>query len=156
MLTIRKKQRFIDLVERIMVRWGYTHTDGRIYGILAIAERPMTIDELAEETSLSRSSVSTSLSKLSKDYFVTVKKKGRVKYFSAMPSFLEKFLEQPRELLDKEIIPLKEITEKLVKKAETDGHRSKLEELLHDLSTLECVLNKIIEMEEENTGCLNT
>ncbi len=53
-----------------------------------------------------------------------------------------------------EIIPLKEITEKLVKKAETDGHRSKLEELLHDLNTLECVLNKIIKMEEKNARCL--
>jgi DNA-binding transcriptional regulator GbsR (MarR family) len=154
MVTLRKKQRFVDLVERIMVRWGYTHTDGKIYGILSISERALTIDQLAEETGLSRSSVSTSLTKLSKDYFVTVKKKGRVKYFSPVPSFLEKFLDQPKELLEKEIIPLKEITEKMVKKAEDEHYRAKLEEMLKDLETLECVLNKIIRMEEENTGCL--
>ena len=154
MLTNRKKQKFIDLVERTMVRWGYTHTDGRIYGILAIAENPMSIDQLAKETALSRSSISTSLGKLSKDYFVIVKKQGRTKYFSAVPSFLEKFLEQPRELLNKEIIPLKEITEKLLTKGENDRYQSKLEELLRDLNTLECVLNRIIMMEEENDECL--
>ena len=154
MVTLRKKQRFIDLIERIMVRWGYTHTDGRIYGILSIAERPMTIDEIAEETGLSRSSVSTSLNRLLKDYMLTVKKKGRVKYFSIVPSFLEKFLDQPRELLEKEVVPLKEITERMVKKAEDEEYQLKLEEILKDLETLECVLNKIIRMEEENTGCL--
>lgn len=149
----RKKQRFIDLIERIMVRWGYTHTDGRVYGILEVSDHPMNIDELTEETNLSRSSISTSLGRLSKDYFVTVKKQGRVKYFSPVPSFLEKFLDQPKELLDKEVIPLKEITEKVIKKSEDEAYLRKMGELLENLNSLECALNKIIEMEENNLDC---
>ena len=155
MPVTRKKQKFMDLIERIMVRWGYTHTDGRIYGILGISDRPMTIDEIAEETGLSRSSVSTSLNRLLKDYMITVKKKGRVKYFSIIPSFLEKFLEQPRELLEKEVLPLMQITEKLSAKPENEEYRMKLEELLKNLESLKCVLNRIIMMEEEEFDCVD-
>ena len=137
-----------------MVRWGYTHTDGRIYGILAIAQNPMTIEELVEETGLSRSSVSTSLNRLSKDYFVTIRKKGRVKYFSAVPSFLEKFLKQPKELLEREIIPLEDIIKKLIKNSKDAGYKAKLQELMDDITNLECILNKIIEIEREKTECI--
>lgn len=154
MMDTRRKQKFIDMVERIMVRWGYTHTDGRIYGILAISEAPMTIDELAKETGLSRSSVSTSLSRLSKDYFVDIRKKGRVKYFSSIPSFLEKFLKQPKELLQKEIIPLEELIKKLIKNSKTNSYRIKLQEFMDDISTLECILKKIIEIEKNNSECV--
>ncbi len=153
MFVSRKKQKSLDLVERVLVRWGYTHTEGRVYALLLLSDRSLTIEDLAEMTELSRSSISSSLSRLSKDYLVTVKKHGRVKFFSPVPAFLEMFLEQPRDLLEKEIRPLKEITERLIKKAETDEYRTRLEDLMKDLENLECVLQHIIEIESK-TECI--
>ncbi len=154
MFVSRKKQKTLDLVERVMVRWGYTHTEGRVYALLLLSDRSLTIEDLADMTELSRSSISSSLSRLSKDYLVTVKKHGRVKFFSPVPAFLETFLEQPRDLLEKEIKPLKEITERFIKKAETEEYRTRLEDLMRDLENLECVLQRIIEI-ESRTECAN-
>jgi len=132
-----------------MVRWGYTHTDGKVYGYLLLSERPLTISELVDLTGLSRSSVSTSLNRLSRDYLVTFRKSGKTKLFVAIPSFLERFLKQPREILEKEVRPLKELTEMIVEGAKSEEHRAKLREVLFDLEALECILSKVVEMERE-------
>lgn len=150
----KESRKFIETVERIMVRWGYTHSDGKIYGHLLLSESPLTISELAELTGLSRSSVSTSLNRLSRDYLVTVRKNGKTKLFTAIPSFLEKFLRQPKETLEKEVRPLKKLTERLIEDTKSGEHKLKLQEILSDLKALECILSKIIEMEEMKVECL--
>lgn len=150
----KESRKFIETVERIMVRWGYTHSDGKIYGHLLLSESPLTISELAELTGLSRSSVSTSLNRLSRDYLVTVRKNGKTKLFTAIPSFLEKFLRQPKETLEKEVRPLKKLTERLIEDTKSGEHKLKLQEILSDLKALECILSKIIEMEETEAKCL--
>lgn len=150
----KESRKFIETVERVMVRWGYTHSDGKIYGHLLLSESPLTIFELAELTGLSRSSVSTSLNRLSRDYLVTVRKSGKTKLFTAIPSFLEKFLRQPKETLEKEVRPLKKLTEILIEDTKSQEHKLKLQEILSDLKALECILSKIIEMEETEAECL--
>jgi len=136
-----------------MRRWGYTHTDGRVYAILLLSEEPLTISDLVEATNLSRSSVSASLTRLSRDYLVNVRKNGKIKLFTPIPAFLEKFLNQPKEILEKEVKPLKSLTEVILRESKSQEHKLKLQEVLSDLKTLECVLSKIIKMEEEETEC---
>ncbi|ASJ09751.1 transcriptional regulator [Thermococcus siculi] len=149
-----KSKRFVEIVAQLMSRWGYTHTDGVIYAHLLLSERPLTISELAEATRLSRSSVSVSLSRLTRDYLVTYRKEGKTKYFSAVPAFLEKFLQQPRDILDREVRPLKEIVGRLMETAGGE-EKARFETILTDLSALECVLEKIIELEEKESECID-
>ncbi|WP_297499578.1 helix-turn-helix domain-containing protein [Thermococcus sp.] len=149
----QEDRRFIELVERLLERWGYSRTEGKVYAVLLMKARPMTISELAKETGLSRSSISVALSSLVREYFATYRREGKTKYFSAVPAFLEKFLQQPRELLEREIRPMEEIVKGLIENA---GEEEKIlyRALLEDLSTLECVLERLMEFEESEELCL--
>ncbi|WP_460041327.1 helix-turn-helix domain-containing protein [Thermococcus atlanticus] len=149
----KETRKFIEIVERMLIRWGYTHTDGKIYALLLLSERPLTINELVQLTGLSRSSISTSLSRLSREYFVNVRKDGKTKLFYPIPAFLEKFLKQPKEILEKEVKPLQRITSVLMEREQSPEQKIKFEEILFDLNVLECVLSKIIKMEEEESEC---
>ncbi len=151
-MGLREYKEFIELVERILRRWGYTHTDAMVYAILLINCRPMTINELSEITELSRSSVSSSLSRLRRDYFVNERKRGKMKIFTANPLFFEKLLLQPKELLEKEIKPLRALTERIIED-ESPERAEKLKKLLDDLRKVECALQKIIMLEEGDLEC---
>ncbi|MCD6209173.1 MAG: GbsR/MarR family transcriptional regulator [Thermoprotei archaeon] len=130
---------FIELVEKMLVRWDYTHTDGRVYAVLLLSEKPLTIDEIASRIGLSRSAVSASLSKLSRDYLVTYTKRGKTKIFKALPNFLILFIRQPHEHLEKEVKPLRKIVEKLSSRNQSFHY------ILKDLKRLEELLEKILE-----------
>ncbi len=143
------KKKFIEITGRIMSRWGYTYTDGLVYGTLLMNPRPLKISEIAKATKLSRSAVSSSLSRLARNYLVTVSMKGKTKLFSPVPAFLKIFLQQPKEMLDKEVVPLKKLTEKILENENNGDFKKWLREVLNDLSTLERILRKIIEMEEQ-------
>ena len=143
-----KKKKFIELVERIMVRWGYTNTEGRIYGILLISEKPLTIKDLLKLTDLSRTSISTSLKRLARDELVNVKREKKIKYFTPNTLFTDKFMKQPKDLLNKEIVPLLTIVNELSKNASSEEYREKLLKLQEDLKNLEILLNTIIRLEE--------
>jgi len=145
-----KKKRFIELVEKIMVRWGYTNTEGRIYGILLMSESPLTIKDLLNLTDLSRTSISTSLKRLVREDVVNVRKEKRVKYFSPNPIFTEKFMEQPREMLTKEVEPLVKITDELFTGKSPEYFKNKMIEIKKDLETLKNLLETIIKIEENN------
>ncbi len=146
----KDSRRFIHIVTQLMSRWGYSHTDGKVYAYLLLRDKPATIAELAKETGLSRSSISTSLSRLARDYVVTYRKEGKTKYFSAVPAFLEKFLQQPREILEREVLPLEEIVERFM---ESPGGEH-FGPVMEDLKGLECVLKRVIELEEKEVNCV--
>ncbi|WP_297475665.1 ArsR family transcriptional regulator [Thermococcus sp.] len=147
------RRRFVEIVGAFLKRWGYDGTDGRVYGLLLLMDRPVTIAELSRELGLSRSAVSTSLKRLSRDYLVRYQKKGRVKYFSAVPAFLEKFLQQPREILEREVLPLEEIVREMMAESKDPVRKVNLEEILRDLEALDCVLRRIIRLESK-TECV--
>ncbi|WP_054841300.1 GbsR/MarR family transcriptional regulator [Thermococcus peptonophilus] len=155
-VNARDKTKFIEIVERMLTRWGgYGSTEARVYAVLLFHGEPMTISELAKETGLSRSSISIALSKLTREYFVTCKRRGRIKYFTAVPIFLEKFLKIPKDTLEREIKPLKSIVEKLMDEAD-EGRKRQLEDVKKELDVLECMLKKIIELEEKESECISS
>jgi DNA-binding transcriptional regulator GbsR (MarR family) len=153
MMAIEHRE-FIELVERLLERWGYSRTEGKVYATLLLSGRALTISDLSDMTGLSRSSISVALSKLARDYLVTYRRIGKMKYFSAVPAFLEKFLQQPREILEREIKPMKELVETFLESAQREEEKSSYKSLLADLSTLECVLERLIEFEERGELCL--
>ncbi|ASJ02358.1 transcriptional regulator [Thermococcus profundus] len=151
----KDKTKFVEIIERMLTRWGYGSTEARVYAVLLFHGKPMTISTLAEETGLSRSSISIALSKLTREYLVACRRRGRIKYFTAMPIFLEKFLKIPKDTLEREIKPLKEIVEKLVNEADEDRKRQ-FEGIKKELDVLECILRKIIELEEKESECISS
>ncbi len=151
-MGIKEMKRFVEIVERMMTRWGYSHTDAKVYAYLLLSEEPLSINDLVELTDLSRSSISVALSRLTKDYMVNVRKVGKTKFFTPIPAFFEKFLHQPRETLEKEVVPLKETVERIIETTSDSDHRLKLQVLLDDILQLECILRQIIEF-EENYKC---
>lgn len=146
----RYYKKFTGIVERIMSRWGYTSIDGRIYATLLLSDKPLTISDLHKAINLSRSSISTSLARLTRDYLVDVRKKGKIKLFTAISGFLEKFLEQPKELLDKEIKPLEDLIQVIIKRSNSKEYKIKLQEIFSDLESLNCILSKIIKLEKKS------
>jgi len=130
---------FVEAVQRMMSRWGYTPSDGKVYALLLLSDRPMRIQELAKMAGLSRSAVSLSLSKLESRYLIKMHKKGRNKLFTAVPRFFSEFLRQPREMLEYEVLPAIKALEGL--------NRNDVKDVLTDLNNLRCVLEKIIELE---------
>ena len=131
-----ERDTLVELIEKIMVKWNYTHSEGRVYAELLLSEKPLTIDELSQRTGLSRSSVSTSLGRLLKDYLVTYTKRGKTKLFRALPSLRLIFLKQPRELLEKEVRPLRQIAERVL-------DREKMSHVIEDIRRLENILEEI-------------
>ncbi len=142
-------KRFMEIVGAFLRRWGYDGTDGRVYGLLLLMDRPATIAELSRELGLSRSAVSMSLKRLSRDYLIRYQKRGRVKYFSAVPAFLDKFLQQPKDILERDVIPLEDIVREMIVRSDDPARKANLGEILRDLTTLDCVLRKIIKLEYE-------
>ena len=141
------KREFMKLVEKLLTRWEYSHVDAKVYALLLLSDRPLTISELAEGTGLSRSSISTSLSRLTREYMVDVRKEGRTKYFTARPLFLEKFLEQPKIILEREVLPLEDVLRRMLDEADSEEKRRKLEDILKNLRFLEYALLRLIEVE---------
>jgi DNA-binding transcriptional regulator GbsR (MarR family) len=135
----------LELVEQLLIKWGYAHSEAKVYATLLLEGRPLTISDIAKRTGLSRSSVSVSLNRLAEDYMVVVSKKGRTKMFKAQPAFLQSFLKQPRELLERKIIPLEEIVSEMLKRGEGFKH---MQRVLEDIRTLKYMLQKILEIEK--------
>jgi DNA-binding transcriptional regulator GbsR (MarR family) len=138
---------FRDLVARLMSRWGFNYNEAYVYSLLLLSQKPLTINDLVSLTGLSRSAISTLLKKLSREYMVIVRRRGRVKYFSPRIVFVEKFLEQPREMLEREVRPLKDIVSKIMVGADPE-YRRWLERIFEELDRLECILIEINKLEK--------
>ena len=147
-LKIDEGRKIMDLIQRVLVKLGYSETDGKVYGILLLSPKPLTINEISKITKLSRTTVSTSLSKLVRDYLIQRSKLGRIKLHTAVPAIAEKVSLQPKELLDREIKPLSQLTSKLLN---ARGNEFKhLENLLEDLKQAENLLLNMVRRKERN------
>ncbi|WP_297438072.1 GbsR/MarR family transcriptional regulator [Thermococcus sp.] len=140
-MDARAETAFVAAVEHILSRWGYTLSEGRVYAVLLLNKEPMSISAIKDATGLSRSTVSTALSKLSRDYLVVARVEGRNKLFSALPGFFNIFMRQPREMLEREVRP----AIRLLKDSGANG------EVLEEFKRLECALEEILLMGSDVT-----
>jgi DNA-binding transcriptional regulator GbsR (MarR family) len=58
------EQHFIDHVATLLVPWGMPQTTGRVYGFLLLQTEPVSLDQIAEELALSKSTTSVSARQL--------------------------------------------------------------------------------------------
>ena len=74
-------ERFIQTIARNMNLYGINPSVGRLYGVLYFAEHPMTLDDMREALSMSKTSMSTGVRILSDMKMVeSIHKKGIRKY----------------------------------------------------------------------------
>ncbi|MGC9145725.1 MAG: GbsR/MarR family transcriptional regulator [Nitrososphaeria archaeon] len=138
----------IELAGRILRRWGFAEKDIIIYTTLLFSNKPMSMQNISKETGLSLSTISISINSLMKSYLIKAERKERSRVFTAVPLFYEFFLNQPAEMLDKEVIPLKQ---NLIELKQTMPElNSKIDQILNDLSSMECVLNEMIKIKNNN------
>lgn len=55
------RERVVDAVSNNMNLYGVSDSIGRLYGMLYFQDQPMTLDEMKEETGMSKTSMSTSV-----------------------------------------------------------------------------------------------
>ena len=137
----------LNIITRILRRWRYNFTEAKVYGILLLSPISLTIMDIANIANLSRSSISTVLSKLVKDYLVHYYRMGKTKYYTAIPALTEIFIKQPRETLEKEVIPLEKIIKDIHKKYLSDDRD--YNKVIKDIENIRRKLEKCIEVLNE-------
>lgn len=137
----------LNIITRILRRWRYNFTEAKVYGILLLSPISLTIMDIANIANLSRSSISTVLSKLVKDYLVHYYMMGKTKYYTAIPALTEIFIKQPRETLEKEVIPLEKIIKDIHKKYLSDDRD--YNKVIKDIENIRRKLEKCIEVLNE-------
>ncbi|WP_456422775.1 GbsR/MarR family transcriptional regulator [Thermococcus sp.] len=125
-------------VEKILESFGYPPASARIYSHLLFSGKPMTITELARETGLGKSTVSTALRLLEHDGLVYYTKLGKKKLYRARSAF-HRLLLFPDRILKEYILPLRKLLEQ-----NPEGK----EDILEDIREFEALTRKIIELLE--------
>ncbi|MFD1546030.1 GbsR/MarR family transcriptional regulator, partial [Nonomuraea guangzhouensis] len=63
-MNAERRAAFVTSVGDLLASWHLPHATGRVYGLLLITERPVTLDEIAAELGLSKGAVSTAVRQL--------------------------------------------------------------------------------------------
>lgn len=61
---LKARERFIDSMAQNMNLYGIAPSVGRLYGLLYFSDHPMTLDEMKDDLSMSKTSMSTSVRQL--------------------------------------------------------------------------------------------
>lgn len=96
------REEFIEALARSLSIYGINQSYGRLYGILYFAEKPVSLDELTDESSYSKSTVSAVMRTLERLHVVhrrSIPGEGKKAYFEAETDFW--YIAQ--ELMDREV-----------------------------------------------------
>jgi DNA-binding transcriptional regulator GbsR (MarR family) len=122
---------------------GIPRIGGRILGLLLLAQRPVSPEEMSDVLMVSRSSISTNLRTLQLTELVEKESLpgDRIDYYIFAPNAWEKFLEDRLT----QIIPLKEAAEEGLQACEP-GHpgRQRLNEMIEWADLLKEVYERVI------------
>ena len=110
-------ERLIFYIEKIVESMGYPAAAAKIYAYLVIRDGPATIDEIAAEAGVGRSTAATNLKLLEHDGLVYSVKRGRRKLFYAR-SALPYVMMYPAKVLKEYVEPLLEMLEGLRDKSQ--------------------------------------
>ncbi len=133
-------------IEKILESLGYPPAASRVYAMLLLSEKPLTINELSKLTGLGKSTVSTSLRLLEHDGLVYYEKVGRSKIYTARSPFNQLLL-FPTRILKEYVEPLMERLEGLSKGS--DKYSKLLEELRQFAEISEEVIKVIQKFQSE-------
>jgi len=86
----RAREEVVEAMERTADIYGLKRSYGRLYGILFFADEPLSLDDLVEESSYAKSTVSTAMNGLHDFYLVhrrSVPGEGKKAYYEAERDF---------------------------------------------------------------------
>ncbi|WP_297464805.1 helix-turn-helix domain-containing protein [Thermococcus sp.] len=126
-------------VEKILESFGYPPAPARIYAQLLFSEKPKTITELARETGLGKSTVSTALRLLEHDGLVYSTKMGKKKLYHARSAF-NRLLMFPERILKEYVVPLRKLLEQ---------NPNENEKILKDVREFEELAKAILKLLDE-------
>jgi predicted transcriptional regulator len=95
------RQRFIEDVARLLVPWGVPAAAARLYGYLLLCPRPVSLDEIAEELAIAKSSASVA-ARLLESYTLARRHReaGTKRALYAVADDYEVMIRQQNQLLD--------------------------------------------------------
>ena len=138
--TQQIKQNFVEGMSGISQFWGFPKGVGAIFGILYLSPNPLSLDELVEQTGLSKGAISTNVRMLSrlglihpvnrlsdrKDYY-----EAEADFYKAVRAILK---ERQNNEFDRSIASVRETLQKLeAGQAESDPERAFLTERVRAL-----------------------
>ena len=99
------REQIIDAMGKVCKIWGLNEVTGRLYGVLFLSDRPLTLDEMASQLGMSKPSMSLHVRHLEKVGMVNnVWMKGSRKNYYAAETNMEKiihgFMEREKIALD--------------------------------------------------------
>ncbi len=140
----RDTKEAITIMKRLCGRFGFDESSTRVIPFMMLNQEPMSIEEIAETTRLSRTSVSTVLNRLESRYLVTKEKVGRVGYYLLNIDFGRLIAQQPQLVLENDLKPLIHILGALQKvsnnKKETMRYKVLQERIAESSRILETVI----------------
>ena len=138
--TLQIKQNFIEGMSGISQFWGFPKGVGAIFGVLYLSPDPLSLDELVEQTGLSKGAISTNVRILSrlglirpvnrlsdrKDYY-----EAETDFYKAIRAILR---ERQNNEFDRAVASVRETLEKLeADQGESDAERAFLTERVRAL-----------------------
>jgi DNA-binding transcriptional regulator GbsR (MarR family) len=138
-------------------RMGFKRIDGSVYGLLVLAERPLTSEEIEETLGLSQSAVSLSLKTLSQFGAITTRdsRETKAKLHSAKEDSLSIVASVFRKREEEYISDLKKMAKRVYEKSLNVNHTKRKMRMLSIISTCEIaesVMNFVITI-AENPHC---
>ncbi|MFD1849996.1 GbsR/MarR family transcriptional regulator [Oceanobacillus bengalensis] len=140
-------EKFIQVIAKNMNLYGITPSIGRLYGVLYFAENPMTLDDMREALSMSKTSMSTGVRSLSDMKMVesTFRKGVRKDLYQSeedwYKSFTSLFGIKWRQQTETNIEETQETIEKLEKMYNDTMDESLKEKIKNDIEKLEYAKN---------------
>jgi DNA-binding transcriptional regulator GbsR (MarR family) len=115
MTDLRPEERVIQALEQAAELYNFNQSYARMYGIIYFNTESMTLDQIADETGFSKSTVSRGMNRLEDLYLVESRKKegeGKKKFYDAEEDLEEAFMKMVRNEASREIEIMKEALEK--------------------------------------------
>lgn len=138
-------------------RMGFKRIDGSVYGLLVLAERPLTSEEIEETLGLSQSAISLSLKTLAQYGAIITRdsRDSKAKLHAAKEDSLSIVASVFRKREEEYISDLKKMAKRVYEKSQADNHRTRklrMQSIISTCEIAESVMNFVITI-SENPHC---
>jgi DNA-binding transcriptional regulator GbsR (MarR family) len=153
-------EQFIESWGSLGVLWGINRSMARIHAFLLTSEDPMDLETIAESLRISRGNASMCLKELRNwNVIQRIHQAGdRRDYYVAEPDALKMFFEIGRERKKREFDPALHTVRLLLAEGDTEKRKTvhrRLTGIERMMSTLDRILNKVLEDEKMTKAVLN-
>lgn len=143
--------------EEFFNRMGFKRIDGSVYGLLVLAERPLTSEEIEDKLKLSQSAVSLSLKTLTQFGAIITRdsRETKAKLHTAKEDSLSIVASVFRKREEEYISDLKKMAKRVYENSHVENHskrRLRMQSIISTCEIAESVMNFVITI-SENPHC---